>query len=144
VFFLVFWELLMTNREFLKSLEIVMKRLCDRIINDQQVMHEELFDRIVSRQDLPWAKAVLAAGEFKQTVKLLQSERLRKQMSLAELETITGISRSTLSELESQKRGNPSIASLEKIAAALGTKLVVALVLREELAIPPEEDERAE
>lgn len=50
----------------------------------------------------------------------LKTERLRQRLTLAQLESKTGISRSKLSRLESGKAGNPTIATIFRVSSALG------------------------
>lgn len=54
--------------------------------------------------------------------------RRDKHLSISELAVKTGISRNTLSAIENNK-GNPTVEMLEKIAAALGRRVDINLVL---------------
>ena len=59
---------------------------------------------------------------------LLKAERESQGLSLADMQTRTGISRAALCRLENLVDANPTIATLTRIAEALGKQLVVGLV----------------
>ena len=110
----------------------VLEKLLVRIIDSFKRIHQHDFDELANRiaaiACLSGAKAPYAAGELASTVSLLREERQRQGLSLRELQEASGISRSVLSEIETQKNANPSFATLNRIAEALGMKLLVALV----------------
>jgi DNA-binding Xre family transcriptional regulator len=58
-----------------------------------------------------------------QVVFSLKKERERQGMSLAELERRTGIDQATLSKLENGKNANPTLGTLQRVAAALGKQI---------------------
>lgn len=57
----------------------------------------------------------------------LQAERERLNLSLADLSERTGIDRSNLQKLLSDGATNPTMHTLERVAAAVGKRLVVVL-----------------
>lgn len=59
--------------------------------------------------------------------RLLKEERQRQQLSLADLEQRTGMSRPALSRLENDLESNPTVTTLSRYARALGKTLVVSL-----------------
>ena len=67
-------------------------------------------------------KAVLS-----EAAKVLKAEREARGWSLADLESRTGIDRATLSRFETGVCGNPTVATLNRYASALGKQLVVSL-----------------
>jgi len=121
-------KVLLMTRELLRLMEKIIIRIINKLADSQQVYYEQLSDRLSAVASLPWAKSPLAAGELTNTATMLLAERQRQGLSLYDIQTATGISRSALSLIESQKNANPSIATLERIAEALGKKLLVALV----------------
>jgi ribosome-binding protein aMBF1 (putative translation factor) len=62
-----------------------------------------------------------------EAAKVLKAEREARGWSLADLESRTGIDRATLSRFETGVCGNPTIATLNRYASALGKQLVVSL-----------------
>ena len=72
---------------------------------------------------------------------LLSEERKAQGKSLADIQQATNIAQSRLSQLESMTNANPTIETLIRIAAALGKKLMVALVDADEQDAQNEEPE---
>jgi hypothetical protein len=68
-----------------------------------------------------------ANAELRQACRLLKAERERQQLSLTDIEQQTGITRSALSRLENGLSNNPTIATLNRYAEALGKHLVIQL-----------------
>jgi DNA-binding phage protein len=60
-------------------------------------------------------------------IALLKAERIKKGLSLGDIQERTGIERSTLSRLENNVEANPTIGTLERYASALGKRVRVAL-----------------
>lgn len=54
---------------------------------------------------------------------------LRRDMSLGQVEKITGLSKSDLSKIERGQRGNPNPKVLEKLAKAYGAEYVDLLYI---------------
>ncbi|MEZ6129290.1 MAG: helix-turn-helix transcriptional regulator [Planctomycetaceae bacterium] len=65
-----------------------------------------------------------AQVEFANVTAALKAAREAKGMSLADVEELTGIGKSSLSLLENGK-GNPTLETLKRIADAIGAKLTV-------------------
>ena len=61
------------------------------------------------------------------TLTALRAERKAKGVSLAELARLTGIAKASLSRLENDPAANPTIATLDRIATALGKKILIQL-----------------
>lgn len=64
--------------------------------------------------------------------KVLKAERESRGWSLADLEARTGIDRATLSRFETGVCGNPTIATLNRYASALGKQLIISLTEKSE------------
>lgn len=62
-----------------------------------------------------------------EAAKVLKAEREARGWSLADLEARTGIDRATLSRFETGVCGNPTIATLNRYASALGKQVVISL-----------------
>jgi DNA-binding phage protein len=69
-----------------------------------------------------------AAAQLHDAFVLLRAERRLRGISLAELRERTGIGRSALSRLENDPGANPTIATLARVAEALGKRIVIQLV----------------
>ena len=64
---------------------------------------------------------------LKDVVALLKAERIRQQLSLADVQERTGIERPNLSRLENEVEANPTIATVMRYAEALGKQLLVVM-----------------
>ena len=75
--------------------------------------------------------AQLRAGKnetlAKQTLASLLEEKARQQISLAQLEERCGIARGNLSKLWNDPDPNATLATVERIAVAMGVKVLVSL-----------------
>lgn len=70
---------------------------------------------------------ISAACELARAGALLRAERQKQGIQLSEFQAATGMIPSALSRIENLKDPNPTIGTLNRIAAVLGKKLVVAL-----------------
>ncbi|HEY2883501.1 MAG TPA: helix-turn-helix transcriptional regulator [Pirellulales bacterium] len=68
-----------------------------------------------------------ARTELARAAELLKTERDKQGLSLADMQGRTGISRAAICRLENLVDANPTVATLDRIASALGKKLVVGL-----------------
>ena len=57
----------------------------------------------------------------------LKAAREEKGLGLSDMTELTGMDRSSLSELESGQRANPTVETLARYAQAVGKRLVVSL-----------------
>lgn len=64
---------------------------------------------------------------LRQALAALRAERERQGLSLADINARTGIDRAALSRLENNEDSNPTLATLERYAEALGKQIVVLL-----------------
>ena len=67
------------------------------------------------------------APELREVLKLLKAERQTQGLSLAEIESRSGLAKSKLSHLEDDPESNPTLSTLRRYATALGKKLSVRL-----------------
>lgn len=67
------------------------------------------------------------APELREVLKQLKAEREAQGISLAEIESRSGLAESKLSRLESDSEPNPTLSTLRRYASALGKKLSVRL-----------------
>jgi DNA-binding XRE family transcriptional regulator len=68
-----------------------------------------------------------AAARLRDVMQLLRAERTRQGLSLAELQSRTGIARSALSRLETDPDANPTLTTVTRYAEALGKDLQILL-----------------
>ena len=66
-------------------------------------------------------------AELARVAELLKAERQSQKLSLADMQQRTGIDRAVLCRLENLVEANPTIGTLNRIAAAMGKRLVVGL-----------------
>jgi ABC-type phosphate transport system auxiliary subunit len=64
---------------------------------------------------------------LRQVLAALRAERKRQGLSLADINARTGIDRAALSRLENHEDANPTLATLERYAEAVGKQMVVLL-----------------
>ena len=64
---------------------------------------------------------------LRQVLAALRTERERQGLSLADINERTGIDRAALSRLENNEDANPTLATLERYAQAVGKQMVVLL-----------------
>ena len=64
---------------------------------------------------------------LRQILAALKAERERQGLSLADMQERTGIDRAALSRLENSQDANPTLATLERYAEAIGKQMVVLL-----------------
>ena len=64
---------------------------------------------------------------LRQVLAALRAERERQGLSLADINKRTGIDRAALSRLENNEDANPTLATLERYAEAVGKQMVVLL-----------------
>ena len=64
---------------------------------------------------------------LRQVLTALRAERVRLRLSLADINERSGIDRAALSRLENNEDANPTLATLERYAAAVGKQMVVLL-----------------
>ena len=73
------------------------------------------------------AAYVAMAPELREVLKLLKAEREAQGLSLAEIESRSGVAESKLARLENDSESNPTLSTLRRYATALGKKLSVRL-----------------
>ncbi|MEX2673048.1 MAG: helix-turn-helix transcriptional regulator [Phycisphaeraceae bacterium] len=64
---------------------------------------------------------------IEQVVRLLKTERERQGVSLTELARRVNMDKGNLARLENAEHPNPTIATLERLAIALGKRLMITL-----------------
>ena len=110
------------------------KRIFREATDDERKRHAEVRDKI--SKELPdirqRAKERLAlikkeGTPLRQVLAALQAERKKQGLSLADIHERTGIDRAALSRLESNEEANPTLATLERYASAVGKQMVVFL-----------------
>jgi DNA-binding phage protein len=90
-------------------------------------IEEEAPEIIAKGRALKRARQAIVA-QLQEAFAMLRKEREAKGMSLAELRDLTGIDRSALSRLENSPEANPTITTLNRVADALGKRIVIQLV----------------
>lgn len=66
-------------------------------------------------------------ARLREVMQLLRAERMRQGLSLADMQSRTGIPRSALSRLETDPEANPTLATITRYAEALGKDLKILL-----------------
>lgn len=107
------------------------KRIVKRVMRELTPVEQQRLDRARLETDAN-REAILSDGrvakhawlamrrEVDETVAKLRAERERQGLSLADVETRSGLRRSALSRLENGTTSNPTLLTLQRYAAALG------------------------
>ncbi|MEM6471877.1 MAG: helix-turn-helix transcriptional regulator [Planctomycetota bacterium] len=111
------------------------KRIYRKATAEERVKHTKVREQIAG--ELPAirrrAKERLAllkkeGTPLRQVLSALRAERERQGLSLADIHERTGIDRAALSRLENNEEANPTLATLERYAEAVGRQMVVLLL----------------
>ena len=100
-------------------------------LSPQQMAELKRQQRLILHEER--AELTVRANEFRHKhelghiVQLLKEERKAQGLSLADMQKKTGISRAALSRLENTKDANPTIGTLDRLANAVGKRLMVGL-----------------
>jgi hypothetical protein len=84
-------------------------------------------DQIIAKGRRYKAAHDAAMASLHEAFRVLKAERQSQSLSLSDVEDRTGIARSALSRLENDLSANPTIATLNRYAAALGKKVSIVL-----------------
>ena len=110
------------------------QRIYRKATAEEQARHAKLREQIAD--ELPEirkrAKERMAllkeeGTPLRQVLGALRAERERQGLSLADINERTGIDRAALSRLENNEDANPTLATLERYAEAVGKQMVVLL-----------------
>ncbi len=110
------------------------KRIYRKTTSEERARHAKVREQIA--KELPdirrRAKDRLAllkkeGTPIRQVLAALRAERERQGLSLADIQERTGIDRAALSRLENNEDANPTLATLERYAEAIGRQMVVLL-----------------
>lgn len=92
------------------------------------------------QREKPTLDELIASGEYKGPISLgmyftlaemaakLKERRVKLGLSLADVSRIAGLDRGFISRLETCADGNPTIATIEKYAHALGATIAISLI----------------
>ena len=110
------------------------KRIYRKGTDDERNRHATIRDQIMSElpeiRNRAQARLALIKKEgtpLRQILGALRAERQRQGLSLSDIYERSGIDRSALSRLENNEDPNPTIATLERYAEAIGKQMVVLL-----------------
>jgi ribosome-binding protein aMBF1 (putative translation factor) len=84
-------------------------------------------DEILAEGDARKRALQISRAQVRQTVDALRAERERLGLSLADLESRSGLKRSALSRLEHDPTANPTLLTLQRYASAVGMRVVAGL-----------------
>jgi DNA-binding phage protein len=87
----------------------------------RQALREELEHREETQAQVNEVFAQLEAT--KATIDRLRCERVRQGLSLADIESYTGMTRAAISKLENHHTKNPTLQTLCRYAAAMGMRI---------------------
>ena len=103
-------------------------RVAGRLTAEQKRRHQQIReqvqrDRLRLTRDALGKKAELTA--LQSAMDILRREREARGLSLGDVAERSGIDKSRLSKLENDPHSNPTLATLTRIASALGVKLSI-------------------
>ena len=116
------------------------KRIYRETTEEEEERHKRIREQV--QAELPDIKkrAKLKLDEVMQhgiaiqhTMSVLKAERMKKGLSLSSMKERTGIERSTLSRLENNEEGNPTVNTLARYAEAVGKKVLIVLADADEV-----------
>ena len=115
------------------------KRIYQQATNEERARHALVREQVaaelpeIKRRGLERLDLLKKAGTplrqvpLRQVLAALRDERERQGLSLADINARTGIDRAALSRLETNQDANPTLATLERYAEAIGKQLIVLL-----------------
>ena len=115
------------------------KRIYQQATNEERARHALVREQVaaelpeIKRRGLERLDLLKKAGTplrqvpLRQVLAALRDERERQGLSLADINARTGIDRAALSRLENNEDANPTLATLERYAEAIGKQLIVLL-----------------
>jgi DNA-binding phage protein len=98
------------------------KRLDQARAETEAIRDEILAEGRVRKKALETSRA-----QVRHTVEALRAERERLGLSLADVESRSGLKRSALSRLENDPTANPTLLTLQRYASAIGMRVVAEL-----------------
>ena len=110
------------------------KRVYRKATDEERQRHAKIREQIAdelpeikrrARQRLTLLKK--EGTPLRQVLAALRAERERQGLSLADINERTGIDRAALSRLENYEDANPTLATLERYAEAVGKQMIVLL-----------------
>ncbi len=111
------------------------KRVYRKATEEERARHAKIREQIAdelpeikkrARQRLALLKK--EGTPLRQVLTALRAERERQGLSLSDINERTGIDRAALSRLENNEDANPTLATLERYADAVGKQMVVLLL----------------
>lgn len=110
------------------------KRIYRKATDEERTRHaqvrEQIADELLDIKVRARERLALLRKEgtpLRQVLAALRAERERQGLSLADIYERTGIDRAALSRLENNEDANPTLATLERYAEAVGKQMVVLL-----------------
>lgn len=110
------------------------KRIYRKATEEERARHakvrEQIADELPDIRRRATERLALLKKEgtpLRQVLAALRAERERQGLSLADINERTGIDRAALSRLENNEDANPTLATLERYAEAVGRQMVVLL-----------------
>jgi DNA-binding phage protein len=110
------------------------KRITRALSHEERFRVQRLREQIDAEKDEILAEALrheaahdAVFARLRDVTQLLRAERSRQGLSLADIQTRTGIARSALSRLETESDANPTLTTVTRYAEALGKDLQIML-----------------
>ena len=110
------------------------KRVYRKATEEERARHtktrEEIADELPEIRKRARQRLALLKKEgtpLRQVLAALRAERERQGLSLSDINERTGIDRAALSRLENNEDANPTLATLERYADAVGKQMIVLL-----------------
>jgi predicted transcriptional regulator len=99
------------------------KALCERLQREKPSLEE-----LVERGDVAHVYSMGEYWELRKTFSALKALREQKGLSISDMADRTGMDRAMISRLENGQVDNPTLATVNRYATALGKRIVVSLV----------------
>ncbi len=96
-------------------------------LNQARAETEAVRDEILAEGRIRKKALEISRAQVRLTVDALRAERERLGLSLADVESRSGLKRSALSRLENDPTANPTLSTLQRYASAIGMRVVAEL-----------------
>lgn len=96
-------------------------------LNQARAETEAIREEILAEGRVRKRALEVSRAQVRNTVAALRAERERLGLSLADVESRSGLKRSALSRLENDPTANPTLLTLQRYASAVGMRVVAEL-----------------
>lgn len=112
-----------TSQRVYRELSADEQTRLDRARAETEAMRDEILAEGRARK----RALEISRSQVRNTIDALRAERERLGLSLADIESRSGLKRSALSRLENDRAANPTMLTLQRYASAVGMRVVAGV-----------------